>query len=634
MQLGSEAPLATFTEPKLIAWLFGIARLVLEGQEERSPRRLVAHTHLGAVFECSLKQTWFLIFGGVIALLLSTAALGGQASLSWNPSADQSVAGYYVYYGTASRNYSNRQNVGRATSYTASNLTNGARYYFAVTAYNEAGQESSFSNEASALIPLPTGAPTASFSASATSGVAPVSVSFSSSSTGTISLYSWNFGDGTSSTAQNPTHVYSSPGTYSVSLTVTGSGGSNTMTRNGFIVVSASGSGVVANFSASRQAGPAPLNVSFTDESTGTVSSYNWSFGDGGTSTARNPSHTYSSPGTYTVSLTVTGSGGSKTVTKNGYIRVGIDNDLLVDFGAQYGIWQWLNNASWTQIHEVNAKGMVLADVDHSGQADQVIDFGTKYGIWMKMNNGNWTQLHWASANWMAQADVDANGQDDLVIDFGAEYGIWMYLNGSSWTQLHWASSKRIVVADVDHNGREDLVIDFGAEYGIWMYLNGTSWKHLDMRSASWMAKTDLDGNGQDDLVIAFGAGTGAKQAYPGKGVWAYMNGASWTQIDARAIASTQAISLDIDRNGREDLVVSYGSNGIWVFNNNTSWSKLHSVAAKSLVAADLDSNGQQDLVVDFGTQYGIHAYMNGASWNQLHQVTGGSIVAGQVDAR
>lgn len=125
---------------------------------------------------------------------LSTAALGGQASLSWNPSADQSVAGYYVGpSGTASRNYSNRQNVGRATSYTASNLTNGARYYFAVTAYNEAGQESSFSNEASALIPLPTGAPTASFSASATSGVAPVSVSFSSSSTGTISLYSWKF---------------------------------------------------------------------------------------------------------------------------------------------------------------------------------------------------------------------------------------------------------------------------------------------------------------------------------------------------------------------------------------------------------------------------------------------------------
>lgn len=80
-------------------------------------------------------------------------------------------------------------------------------------------------------------------------------------------------------------------------------------------------------------------------------------------------------------------------------------------------------------------------------------------------------------------------------------------------------------------------------------------------------------------------------------------------------------------------MVSGTGSNGIWVFNNNTSWSKLHSVAAKSLVAADLDSNGQQDLVVDFG-RYGIHAYMNGASWNQLHQVTGGSIVAGQVDAR
>ncbi len=595
------------------------------------------HQHLAIGFNRSLKYIWILVVvggGGLVGLFHSSAALGGQASLSWNPSSDQTVTGYYLYFGTAPRGYSNRLNVGRSTSYTATNLTNGARYYFAVTAYNASGQESSFSNEASALIPLPTGTPTAGFLASATSGVAPVSVSFSNSSTGTISSYSWSFGDGTTSADRDPTHVYSVPGTYAVSLTVTGPGGSNTMARTGFIVVSGLASSIVANLSATRQAGPAPLSVGFTDGSTGTISGYRWDFGDGSSSTLKNPSHTYASPGVYSVTLTVTGSGGTKSVTKSGYIKVGMDNDLVIDFGASYGLWQWLNNTTWSQIHSVNAKRIVIADIDHNGQPDEVIDFGSQYGIWIRMNNANWVPLHGVSANWIAKGDFDNNGQDDLVVDFGASYGIWIYYNGSSWTQIQGASGKQALSADVDHNGREDIVIDFGGTLGVWAYLNGASWKQIDARSPAWMIKADLDNNGQDDLVMSFGAGTGAAQAYPGKGIWAYLNGSTWRQIDARAIASTRAVAIDIDHNGDEDLAVDYGSNGLWLYKNGTTWTKLHSVSAKHLANADLDSNQQHDLVADFGAQYGVFVLMNGQTWKQLHSITSSSIAPGQVDAQ
>ena len=78
----------------------------------------------------------------------------------------------------------------------------------------------------------------------------------------------------------------------------------------------------VADFSAIPTSGPAPLIVSFSDQSKGTVSSWNWNFGDGTTSNEQNPSHTYTDPGTYTVSLTVTGPGGSDTETKADYIKV------------------------------------------------------------------------------------------------------------------------------------------------------------------------------------------------------------------------------------------------------------------------------------------------------------------------
>ena len=71
----------------------------------------------------------------------------------------------------------------------------------------------------------------------------------------------------------------------------------------------------VADFSASPTSGNAPLNVSFTDHSTGSPTSWNWDFGDGTSSTQQNPTHIYSNPGQYNVSLGVTNSGGGSDKT-------------------------------------------------------------------------------------------------------------------------------------------------------------------------------------------------------------------------------------------------------------------------------------------------------------------------------
>jgi spore germination protein YaaH len=78
----------------------------------------------------------------------------------------------------------------------------------------------------------------------------------------------------------------------------------------------------VADFTGSPRSGTAPLTVNFTNNSSGTISSYLWEFGDGTTSTATQPSKTYNTPGTYTVKLTATGLGGSNTKTRSNYITV------------------------------------------------------------------------------------------------------------------------------------------------------------------------------------------------------------------------------------------------------------------------------------------------------------------------
>ena len=164
--------------------------------------------------------------------------------------------------------------------------------------------------------PPPPAAPVAGFSPDSSGGEAPVTVSFLNSSTGDITDYSWDFGDGGGSLAQNPSHTYTVAGTYTVTLTVTGPGGSDTATCGSCIVVTDPvPPAPVADFSPDSPGGEAPVTVSFMNMSTGDITSYSWDFGDGGGSTTQNPSHTYTTAGTYSVSLTVTGPGGSDTAT-------------------------------------------------------------------------------------------------------------------------------------------------------------------------------------------------------------------------------------------------------------------------------------------------------------------------------
>jgi len=78
----------------------------------------------------------------------------------------------------------------------------------------------------------------------------------------------------------------------------------------------------VADFTASPTEGYAPLTVQFTDRSSGAITGRSWAFGDGGSDTIPNPVHTYNNPGVYTVTLTVSGPGGSNTLTRPDYITV------------------------------------------------------------------------------------------------------------------------------------------------------------------------------------------------------------------------------------------------------------------------------------------------------------------------
>jgi PKD repeat protein len=177
----------------------------------------------------------------VTLTLAAAGAWAGSVSLAWDAVTGSSVTGYTIHYGSAAGNYVSKIDAGNTTTYVVPNLAEGATYHFAVTARDSSGDESGLSNDVAATVAY--AKPVAQFTASTTSGIAPLALNFINSSTGSITNNWWSFGDNTTSTVQSPSHTYSTPGVYTVSLTVGGPAGSSTQTRTSYITVSAANSG-------------------------------------------------------------------------------------------------------------------------------------------------------------------------------------------------------------------------------------------------------------------------------------------------------------------------------------------------------------------------------------------------------
>ncbi len=259
--------------------------------------------------------------------------------------------------------------------------------------------------------------PVAAFTGTPTSGTVPLTVNFTDQSSGTPTSWSWTFGDGGTATTQNPSHVYNSTGTYTVALTATNSAGSDSETKTGYITVNACVAPVAA-FTGTPTTGSAPLTVVFTDQSTNSPTSWSWTFGDGGTSTVKNPSHVYSSVGTYTVTLTATNGCGSDAETKTGYITV--------------------SAATWTTITFDNFETGMGSYTD--GGLDMVRYTGTTYAHQgaaaanIQDNSGTRSSFyHSAGKNVSAYTELQIEFWFYAVsMESGEDFWV-QYYNGSSW---------------------------------------------------------------------------------------------------------------------------------------------------------------------------------------------------------
>ncbi len=218
--------------------------------------------------------------------VLTVNANGTAACSGSNAQASSTAAGGF---GAFTYSWNNGQNTATATGLSTGNYT------VTITDANGCTAQATTAVNSQAI-------PSAVFTGVDTAGCAPLCVTFNNT-TANITNWSWNFGDGNNGTGASPKHCYTSPGTYSVTLTVTDNNGcTSTYAKNNWIQVYPQ---VTAGFSASPQ--PTTIlnpTIQFTDQSLN-ASSWSWSFGDilNSTSNLQNPTFNYKDSGCYNVQL-------------------------------------------------------------------------------------------------------------------------------------------------------------------------------------------------------------------------------------------------------------------------------------------------------------------------------------------
>jgi gliding motility-associated-like protein len=176
--------------------------------------------------------------------------------------------------------------------------------------------------------------PVANFTANVTSGCAPLVVTFQDQSTGDPKFWNWDLGNGSLSNLQNPTTVFSTPGTYTVTLVVRNNSGTHGVTKTAFITVYPSPS---ANLTADKTIACVPAQIQFldisVDTSGGSINQWLWDFGDGTQSTQQNPVKVYNNTGFYTISLTITSTTGCQS-SQGRYRFIRVVSGVTADFSA------------------------------------------------------------------------------------------------------------------------------------------------------------------------------------------------------------------------------------------------------------------------------------------------------------
>jgi hypothetical protein len=279
----------------------------------------------------------------------------------------------------------------------------------------------------------------------------------------------------------------------------------------------------------------------------------------------------------------------------------GDGTDELVAAFPDYGLYRKDTANDWQPINTVNPEKMIAADIDGDSKDELVAGFAG-YGLYYYDDLGGWSP----PINTVIP-DAMVRYSEGVICDYGEAYGLWSYNTSGGWALLNAEDPDKIVAADIDGDGEDELVVSF-VGWGLYSYEPvGNIWQRINTVIPDKMLAMDIDGDRNDELVISFS----------GYGLYVFEpEGLIWQQPPINTV-----IPDDMIRYGN-GIVCDFGSAyGLWYWTLEGGWrERWNDADLGQMVAVDIDRDGVEELVVSF-TDFGLYYRDETSGWQFLSTV-------------
>ena len=283
---------------------------------------------------------------------------------------------------------------------------------------------------------------------------------------------------------------------------------------------------------------------------------------------------------------------------------VDIDGDGRDELAAAFsgeGVFTYDPVNDWQRVNTVDPEKMIAADIDGDGKDELVAGFNG-YGLYYYDQPGIWSD---APINTILP-EAMLRYSDGVICDFGAAYGLWSYNTSAGWVRLNTEDPGQIVAADTDGDGKDELVVSF-VGWGVYLYEpEGGIWQQINTVIPDRILSVDIDGDLNDELVISF----------PGYGLYVFEpEGLIWQQPPINTVIPENMI-----RHGN-GIACDFGAaHGLWIWTMTGGWLQLNDVDPVHMLSVDIDKDGVEQLVVSF-FGYGLYYDDEIIGWQPLKDV-------------
>jgi hypothetical protein len=276
---------------------------------------------------------------------------------------------------------------------------------------------------------------------------------------------------------------------------------------------------------------------------------------------------------------------------------------LILDFGPAHGLWHYDRTRGYDQWNTVSPSQMVVVDLNGDGMDEQVTAF-PGYGLYTYDMTHGWQRINTVIPEKMIRY------RDGIACDFGATYGLWLWSESIAWRQINTVDPDKMITADIDGDGMDELFAGFIGYTDLYVYDDQGPWRSINTVVPEAMVPL---GKG---VVCDFGS------AY---GLWFYNECEGWNRWFT--IDPDQMLAFDIDRDGDDELVVSFVEYGLYIYDPVEDRCETISTEVPDAVIALNNS-----ITADFGDAYGLWTWSQGDAWIQRNTVDPGQMTAVDID--